>query len=178
MPARTKIIATVSLIAGLLATAPADAGPVAAFRCSEDFNNFGKTPNFCNSCAAASAMNSFIYLENRYPGRYNLTPNVEGTKPNQTDPTDRDTCQQLYAQQAAFDASLPRYRDDDANVAFLQVKQDWFVNQPPRRFPLGLLVRVSTTGCPPSQTLRVKLPRQKMWNSSSTVGQRVIALSI
>ena len=41
-------------------------------------------------CFAASAINSFIYLENQYPGIYgtSLTPAIAGVKPNQTDMTD------------------------------------------------------------------------------------------
>jgi len=62
---------------------------------TEDFDNFGKQPNFClvgvgGVCFAASAINSFIFLENQYPAVYGnkLTPNVVGAKPNQTDPKD------------------------------------------------------------------------------------------
>jgi hypothetical protein len=62
---------------------------------TEDFNNFGKQQNFCvdgigGVCFATSAINSFIFLENLYPAIYGnlLTPNIQGTKPNQTDPQD------------------------------------------------------------------------------------------
>lgn len=51
---------------------------------TEDFNLFGKQLNFCpvvgpgGVCAAVAAINSFIFLENRYPSRYGnlLTPKV------------------------------------------------------------------------------------------------------
>jgi hypothetical protein len=69
---------------------------------SEDFNNFGKQGNCRISgggiCAAAAAINSFIFLENQYPQIYGnkLTPNVVGAAPNQTDPTDRNAFGVLY----------------------------------------------------------------------------------
>jgi hypothetical protein len=63
---------------------------------NENFDLFGKQMNFCpvispgGVCAAVAAINSFIFLENRYPSVYgtSLTPNVQGTKPNQTDQRD------------------------------------------------------------------------------------------
>jgi hypothetical protein len=70
---------------------------------SEDFNNFGKQGNLCLAvsrgvCAAASAINSFIFLENQYPTIYGnmLTPSVKGSKPNQTDPVDTTLFAALY----------------------------------------------------------------------------------
>lgn len=79
------------LVSGILAS---HAGTI-ALDPSEDFDNFGKQPNFCLAgiggvCFAASAINSFIFLENQYPSVYGnkLTPNVVGAKPNQTDPKD------------------------------------------------------------------------------------------
>ena len=62
---------------------------------SETFDNFGKQLNVCPTiphgvCAAAAAINSFIFLENEYPSIYGnlLTPGIQGQKPNQTDPSD------------------------------------------------------------------------------------------
>jgi hypothetical protein len=64
----------------------------------ENFDNFGKqdqntipcpaSPN--GICAAASTLNSFIFLANQYPLVYGnmLDPSVTGTIPDQTDPTD------------------------------------------------------------------------------------------
>jgi PEP-CTERM motif len=80
------------------ATQSARAANIMPFAYSEDFANFGITPNACppsnpkGICAAVAAINSFIYLENQFPTIYDnkLTPNVQGMKPGQTDPTDRD----------------------------------------------------------------------------------------
>ena len=64
----------------------------------ENFGYFGKqdqntipcpaSPN--GICAAASTLNSFIFLANQYPLVYGnmLTPSVTGAVPDQTDPTD------------------------------------------------------------------------------------------
>lgn len=62
----------------------------------ENFSYFGKQDNFtCPAgphgvCAAASTLNSFIFLANQYPQVYGnmLDPSVTGAVPNQTDHTD------------------------------------------------------------------------------------------
>jgi hypothetical protein len=62
----------------------------------ENFSYFGKQDNFtCPAspngiCAAASTLNSFIFLANQYPQIYGnmLDPSVMGAVPNQTDHTD------------------------------------------------------------------------------------------
>jgi hypothetical protein len=88
---------------------------------SEDFNNFGKqNQNFCQPagvCAAASAINSFIFLENQYPGTYGtrLTPNVQGAKPNQTDLVDTQTFAAAYYS-----------RTGDPFDDYVAVKTNWF----------------------------------------------------
>ena len=91
---------------------------------NEDFNNFGKQTNICQpadptkgACGAASAINSFIFLENQYPGTYGnrLTPSIQGTKPNQTD---------LLDTQAFADAYYSR--TGNAFDDYVAVKTNWF----------------------------------------------------
>jgi hypothetical protein len=96
--ARAGLWASLLVLWGIVAQV-ARADGIAPFDWSENFANFGKTGNTrCGVCAAAEAINSFIFLENQYPAIYGnkLTPNVKGTKPSQTDPIDRDTFAGYY----------------------------------------------------------------------------------
>jgi len=106
---------------------PCLAGPIGG---TEDFNNFGKQGNFCTTtnpggvCFAASAINSFIYLENQFPGIYgnSLTPNIAGAKPNQTDMTDATTLS---------NTSGPITDDTAGWNLFLQTKTNWVNTKAP-----------------------------------------------
>jgi hypothetical protein len=121
--ARTWFWASLLVLWGTLAqVARADVAP---FDWSENFANFGKTGNTsCGVCAAAVAINSFIFLENQYPEIYgnNLTPNVGGTKPSQTDPIDRGTF-------AAYFYGL--YGPlDGAYLGYIDAKMAWINGDP------------------------------------------------
>jgi PEP-CTERM motif len=94
---------------------PASRAGTIALDPSEDFNNFGKQPNFCLAgiggvCFAASAINSFFFLENQYPAIYGnkLTPNGVGAKPNQTDPKDATSFAMMTG---AIDADAAGYNN-------------------------------------------------------------------
>jgi hypothetical protein len=97
--------------------------PTGNFNYSEDFSNFGQQRNFvCAAskngvCAAASEINSLIFLENQYPGIYGnkLTPGIKGSKPNQTDPTDTLAFANLYY-------NSPK----GAYSAFVDAETQWF----------------------------------------------------
>src|SRR5882724_6340564 len=91
---------------------------------TETFGNFGEQPNTCPTiphgvCAAAAAINSFIFLENQYPGKYGnmLTPGVQGQKPNQTDPNDLALFGNLFYSGPSNDdlAGWNNYADTKAN---------------------------------------------------------------
>jgi hypothetical protein len=94
---------------------------------AEDFGKFGRQPNVCPTihggvCAAASAINSFIYLENQYPTRYGtkLTPNMTGAVGAQTDQTDTNSFATLYYSQTG------NPMDD-----FLADKESWINSRAP-----------------------------------------------
>jgi len=95
----------------------------------ENFANFGKQRNYrCpitndGVCAAASAINSFIFLENQYPGIYgeDLTPNLQ---PNDTDPADTAVFARLYY--GMFLRPGTNRADD-----FLLAKEFWIDNHAP-----------------------------------------------
>jgi hypothetical protein len=105
-------------------------GPAAQ---AENFDFFGKQPNTDPTypeglCAAAAAINSFIFLENKYPNIYhnNLTPLVSGVAPNQTDQSDTLTFAVLYytMPSAGYD-NLAGWND------YMTVKRNWFTDSAP-----------------------------------------------
>src|SRR5437879_4677220 len=110
------------------------------FDYNEEFDNFGKTPNACPAsnpkgiCAAVAAINSFIFLENQYPGIYDnkLTPNIQGAKPNQTDPTDRDNFG-VNGWQVGTNPPRQGYYARPGTVGgdYIQTKKDWFNDYAP-----------------------------------------------
>src|SRR4051812_26113487 len=91
----SRLIRTCCVTLGFL-TVPFAGAATLPFNYSEDFGNFGAQTNLCpltnpkGICAAVASINSFIYLENQFPDIYGnkLTPNVQGTKPSQTDSKD------------------------------------------------------------------------------------------
>jgi hypothetical protein len=92
---------------------------------SENFANFGKQVNLTcpvsplGVCAAASAINSFIFLQNQYPAIYGtkLAPNVQA---DQTDPMDTLAFANLY---------YPLTGDSSLN--YLLSKQTWINSRAP-----------------------------------------------
>jgi hypothetical protein len=122
--ARWMVLALV--LSGAVRTVRADtllAGPTGNFSYSEDFSNFGKQGNsVCPAspggiCAAASEINSLIFLENEYPTIYgnDLTPNSQGPRGSETDPTDTLAFANLYY-------SMRR----NAYTDFLAAENQWF----------------------------------------------------
>ena len=132
---------------------------------SVDFANLGKQPNICiggvGVCFAASAINSFIFLENQYPATYDnkLTPNVVGAKPNQTDPI--DTTSFANAILANFPNGLP---DDLMGWnAFLAEKKTWINSAAPRTTVFDSFYVGSTdhNGLPPLAGLSDEIQAQE-----------------
>lgn len=130
---RNGVPLSLVLVLSTWATASLDGSVLSLGDPSENFANFGKQPNFCIAgggvCFAASAINSFIFLENQYPTIYDrkLTPNVVGVAPTQTDPT--DTTNFANAILASFPSGLPNSLS--GWNAYLTEKMTWINSAAP-----------------------------------------------
>ncbi|MGA2723404.1 MAG: PEP-CTERM sorting domain-containing protein [Bryobacteraceae bacterium] len=114
--------------------APIVRADMVPFDYSEDFNYFGEQVNLCpptnpkGICAAVSAINSFIYLENQYPGVYGvkLTPNVVGPVGAETDAQDA-TAFGVTGWQVGTNPVRQGYypRPGGANPDYIATLMDW-----------------------------------------------------
>ena len=133
-----KVLPLVLVVWG--STAQVGGAETLPFSYQENIDNFGKTPNACppsnpkGICAAVAAINSFIFLENQYPAIYDnlITPNIQGAKPNQTDPTDRDNFGVNGWQVAGKPARQGYYsRPGSVGGDYVQTKMDWINDYAP-----------------------------------------------
>jgi hypothetical protein len=93
---------------------------------------FGKQKNFCISgskgvCAAAAAINSFIFLGNQYPDILgnNLTPSSTGPKGDEEDQRDTES----FAIQYYF--GLFNNQNRDPLDFYSEIKSEWFKSHTP-----------------------------------------------